>query len=162
VILEVSQDGYTFAVRKNVFGCNAARLALFFILQASWAGDFRSGALILSGVWAHPTPPGTTVGAVYFSITNTGRNADRLMAISSPIARTVEIHETRTVQGMMQMLAVASVECPPGVVRVEPGALHVMLIGLNRPLTAGLEFPLSLEFRDAGVLTVQVRVGGAE
>jgi periplasmic copper chaperone A len=82
-----------------------------------------------------------------------------LIGISSPVARAVEIHESRMVQGLMQMRAVTFVECPPGAaVKIEPGGLHVMLIGLMHPLQAGMEFPLSLRFRDAGVLTLQVPV----
>jgi periplasmic copper chaperone A len=102
-------------------------------------------------------------GAVYFSVTNTGPKADLLTSISSPIAHEVEIHESRRVQGVVQMRPVASVTCPPGVtVKSEPGGLHIMLLGLSSPLVAGAEFPLSLHFRDAGVLTVQVRVGARE
>ena len=82
------------------------------------------------------------------------------MGINSPIASRVEIHESRNVQGMMQMRPVTFVECPPGAtLRSEPGGLHVMLLGLRRPLTAGLTFPLSMSFRDGGNLTVQVLVG---
>lgn len=126
------------------------------------AAQYRAGNMRVTQPWSSPTPPAVAVGAVYFVMTNTGRSADRLTAITSPIAREVQIHESRTVQGMMQMRRVASVQCPPGaVVKSEPGALHVMLLGLSRPLTAGMEFPMSLHFRDAGVLLVQVRVGPA-
>jgi hypothetical protein len=133
---------------------------LCFIAQShGWAADYRAGDLKVANPWARPTPPIASVGAVYFSVTNTGSKTDQLTALSSPIARKVEIHETRAVGGMVQMRGVASVECPAGVtVKSEPGALHVMLLGLNRPLTAGMEFPLSLTFRDAGVVTVQVHV----
>jgi periplasmic copper chaperone A len=127
--------------------------------QPAPAAEYSAANLTVVGLWSRPTPPAATVGAVYFSITNAGRTADRLIGLSSPVARTVEIHESRMVQGIMQMRAVAFVECPPGTaVKIEPGGLHVMLIGLMRPLEAGMEFPLSLRFRDAGVLTVQVPV----
>lgn len=127
------------------------------------APDYRAGAMVVAQPWSRPTPPVATVGVAYFSMTNVGGKADSLIAISSPIARKVEIHESRTVQGMVQMRAVASVECPPGAtVKIEPGGLHVMLLDLSRPLAAGTEFPLSLRFRDAGVLTIQVRVGAPE
>ncbi len=54
-------------------------------------------------------------------------------------------------------------ECAPGVsVKSEPGGLHVMLIGLTGPLQPGTEFPLSLHFRDAGVLNVKVIVEARE
>jgi periplasmic copper chaperone A len=139
-----------------------ALLALLFTSSLA-ATEYRTANLIASDPWSRPTPPAATVGAVYLSVTNTGRTADRLIGISSPIARTVEIHESRTVQGIMQMRAVSSVECPPGAaVKIEPGGLHVMLVGLMHPLTAGMQFPLSLRFRDAGVLTVQVTVSDRE
>jgi hypothetical protein len=129
----------------------------------SRAAEYRAGDLVVTRPWSRPTPPVATVGAVYFSMANVGRTADRLIAISTPIARKVEIHEDRNVQGTVQMRAVDSVECPPGVtVKAEPGGLHVMLLDLVRPLVAGMEFPLSLRFRDAGVLTVQVAVGAGE
>jgi copper(I)-binding protein len=123
------------------------------------AADFRTGSLVVAQPWARATPPVATVAAVYFSLTNVGSSADRLLSISSPIAQQVQIHESRTVQGIMQMRALEGVSCPAGVtVKSEPGALHVMLIGLQHPLVAGTEFALSLRFRDAGVLTVQVSV----
>jgi copper(I)-binding protein len=119
--------------------------------------------MVVAQPWSRPTPPVATVGVAYFSMTNVGRKADHLIAVSSPIARKVEIHESRTVQGMVQMRAVTSVECPPGAtVKIEPGGLHIMLLDLTHPLAAGTEFPLSLRFHDAGVLTVQVRVGTPE
>jgi copper(I)-binding protein len=127
------------------------------------AADYRAGGMVVAQPWSRPTPPVATVGVAYFSMTNVGGKADSLIAISSPIARKVEIHESRTVQGMVKMRAVPSVECPPGAtVKIEPGGLHVMLVDLSRPLAAGTQFPLSLRFRDAGVLTVQVRVGAPE
>jgi len=144
--------------------CGAAMTFLCLAAQIpAWGADYRAGDLLVTQPWARPTPPSATVGAVYFSVTNAGRKGDRLMSISSPMARSVEIHESRTVQGMVQMRAVPSVECPPGAtVKIEPGALHVMLLDLKGPLTPGMKFPLSLRFRDAGVLAVQVSVNVPE
>jgi copper(I)-binding protein len=123
------------------------------------SGDYKAGNLTVTDPWSRPTPPVASVGAVYFSITNAGRKADRLLAISSPVARQAEIHESRVVHGTVEMRPVDSLECPPGVtVRIEPGGLHVMLLGLTHPLMAGTEFPLSLRFRDAGSMTIQVKV----
>jgi copper(I)-binding protein len=126
---------------------------------AAEAADYRTGDLVVSDVRSSPTPPVASVGAVYFSIANAGRMADRLLAISSPIAGKAEIHESRLVNGNVEMRPVASVECPAGAtVKIAPGGLHVMLLGLTHPLTAGMQFPLLLRFRDAGTLTVQVVV----
>jgi periplasmic copper chaperone A len=142
------------------FGCGAALiLSLPLVAAPARAVEYRTGDLVVSDVRSSPTPPVASVGAVYFSITNAGRTADRLMAISSPIADKAEIHESRLVKGIVEMRPVASVECPPGAtVKIEPGGVHVMLLGLTHPLAAGTQFPLLLRFRDAGSLTVQVVV----
>lgn len=123
------------------------------------AADFRRGNLVVEQPWSPPTPPVATVGAVYFSITNNGQTPDRLTTISSPIANQVQIHESRQVHGVIQMRGVAFVDCPPGAaVRSEPGGLHVMLVGLHRPLTTGMQFPLSLTFQGGGIIEVMVTV----
>jgi periplasmic copper chaperone A len=123
------------------------------------AADLQVTALQVTGVWARPTPPGAKVGAVYFAISNRGVKEDVLLGVSSEVAASVQIHESRLVQGVMQMREVASVACPAGAtVKVEPGGLHVMLLGLKQPLTAGMRFDLSLRFRDAGSLLIRVAV----
>jgi copper(I)-binding protein len=143
---------------NRLLGCGAALLACCITLTAQ-AADFRSGNLSVAQPWSPPTPPAATVGAVYFLLTNTGPTPQRLTAISSPVAREAEIHESRRVQGMIQMRPVTFIDCPPGsTVRSQPGGLHVMLVGLNRPLTTGMQYPLSLTFQDGSVLNVMVTV----
>ncbi|MDP9084037.1 MAG: copper chaperone PCu(A)C [Pseudomonadota bacterium] len=146
-----------------VVRCAALLLLIDTGQSAALAADYRAGDLLLRQPWSRPTPPTASVGVVYFSIDNRGRRADRLVGISSPVAGRVEIHETRMQQGSVEMRALASLECPPGVtVKSEPGGLHIMLVGLRHPLVTGTKFPLSLRFRDAGVMEVQVPVGNPE
>jgi hypothetical protein len=46
-------------------------------------------------------------------------------------------------------------------VALAPGGLHVMLIGLTRPLAAGERVPLTLRFERAGAVTVEAEVQAA-
>jgi periplasmic copper chaperone A len=143
-----------------------SRALLGLLLAAACAGPLhaqgaegRIGNLTVSGASARPTPPGATVGAIYFKVSNAGASADRLESVSTPIARSVQIHATSSVRGVMQMREVDGVECPAGAtVKAEPGGLHVMLIGLSAPLTLGSAFTVSLQFHAAGVLTLKVPV----
>ena len=145
--------------RGHDAACGAALAVLLLLAMSARSSDYKAGDLAITDPWSRPTPPIASVGAVYFSITNAGRKADRLLAIGSPIARQAEIHESRVVNGTVEMRPVESIECPPGAtVRIAPGGLHVMLLGLTHPLAAGTTFPLSLRFRDAGSVTVQVAV----
>lgn len=121
--------------------------------------EARIGNLAVSGARARATPPGATVGAVYFIIKNSGATADILESVSTPAAHSVQLHATSMVNGVMQMREVKTVQCPPGaVVKAEPGGLHVMLIGLAAPLTLGASLEVSLKFHAAGVLTLKVPV----
>ena len=82
-----------------------------------------------------------------------------MLALSSPIAARTEIHQSARVSGVMQMRALPFVDCPAGAtVKIEPGGLHIMLLGLGGPLAAGSSFPLALQFRDAGSVTLRVSV----
>jgi copper(I)-binding protein len=145
---------------KIDFGLAAAQLMIgFALVTAGQAAEVRFRTFIVNKVWSRPTPPTATVGVVYFSITNMGHNTDSLIGVTTSIAAKVELHESRNVQGVVEMRPVAAVEFPPStIVKSEPGGLHMMLIGLTHPLIAGTSFPLSLEFRDAGVMNLQVPV----
>jgi periplasmic copper chaperone A len=124
---------------------------------------FQAGSIQVDAIRAAPTPPVASVAAVYLSITNRGATSDRLIALESPIAAKVELHRSTMAQGIMQMREVAALDCPPrAIVKIEPGALHIMLTGLRQPLVAGTTFSLSLKFRDAGMLVVQVPVKSPE
>jgi hypothetical protein len=139
-----------------------ARLAAL-LLPWTLAVQAQAGNLTVAGAWSRPTPPGATVAAVYFSVANTGTKADRLLALSTPIAGKVELHESRTVRGVNEMHAVAALDCPPGAsVAARPNGVHAMLFGLTKPLIAGTTFSLSLQFRDAGTLSVPVAVRADE
>jgi periplasmic copper chaperone A len=124
---------------------------------------YQLGGIQVTRLQAPPTPPTAGVAAVYLWIANSGTKADALISISSPIAAKAQMHSSTMTQGVMQMRPVEALELPPGMtIKIEPGALHIMLQGLKQPLEAGAAFPMTLEFRDAGMLVVQVPVKALE
>ncbi|MCK5712158.1 MAG: copper chaperone PCu(A)C, partial [Hyphomicrobiaceae bacterium] len=51
------------------------------------------------------------------------------------------------------------IEVPPhGTVELKPLSLHVMLMGLRKPLKEGEEFPMTLVFAKQGEVEVEVKV----
>lgn len=135
--------------------------ALLFLLCPAWlaaATDGPAGSIHVAQAWSRPTPPVGATGAVYMTITNSGGKADRLLGASTPTAVSAEINETRHTQGVAQMRRLESLEIPPGQTVMVPGALHIMLLDLMRPLKSGAQYPLTLNFRDAGAVMVQVQV----
>ena len=60
---------------------------------------------------------------------------------------------------MMKMRSVEAVEITPGEPSVlQPGGLHVMLMGLTEPLVEGNSFPLTLNFERAGSVELQIMI----
>ena len=127
-------------------------------------GDARP-AIHLEGSWARAMPlvsgegEAPTNSAVYFLIRNDGRLDDRLTGAASQVADGTEIHESKIVNDMMVMEEQDGLHIPAGSsVELRPGGLHIMLLGLRRPLLEGEEFELLLEFEKSGELSVVVPV----
>ena len=123
------------------------------------AEDARVGAIEVGQPWALPVTSGN--GAVYMVLANHGADADRLLAMKgAELARSIELHRSSMdAEGIMRMTPVEAVEVPAqGEARLAPGGLHVMLVGLKRPLVEGQSFPLTLTFEKAGEVEVEVAV----
>ena len=104
-----------------------------------------------------PGAPSTAAG--YALLQNRGKSADALIGASTDVAERVEVHETRSMSGMMMMEKVDRVAVPAGgSLTLKPGAYHLMLIGLKKPLAPGQTVDLTLEFERAGKITTRAEV----
>ncbi len=128
------------------------------------AHDFKAGSVRIEHPYATPTPSGAKNGAVYFrEIRNNGDQADVLLSARSPAANAVEIHRTTMQDGMMRMRPVVELELAPGHAAAtrhdaHDGGIHLMLIGVSKPLVEGERFPLTLKFKRGGEVDVNVVV----
>jgi copper(I)-binding protein len=137
-------------------------LAIALVVPAV-AHHYELGKLVIGHPWSRSTPTGMSTGVAYLSITNSGTETEVLTGASSPAATSVQFHETSISGGMARMRPLTEIVIAPGAtVRIEPGAIHLMLIGLKAPLEAGKSVPLTLEFRRAGSITVQHSDGSTE
>jgi hypothetical protein len=118
----------------------------------------QSSGVTVENPFARPSAGTAGAGAAYMTIRNPGP-ADRLVAASTPAARTTELHTHIREGDVMRMRKVEAIEIPEkGAATLEPGGLHVMLIGLHKPLKTGDTFSLTLTFAKSGTITVQVPV----
>ncbi|WP_208854137.1 copper chaperone PCu(A)C [Thioalkalivibrio sp. ALJ1] len=123
--------------------------------------ECRDGLEMASAPWIRLMPGDSTGG--YFELRNTGDRDYRIVAAESPISEVVELHEHAHVDGVMRMRQVEGLDVPAGATLVlEPGGLHLMLIGLHEPLTAGDWIPVVLEFVDGETMTIHARVQRGE
>jgi copper(I)-binding protein len=124
---------------------------------AAAAETYTVGSIEIGNPWARATPKGASVGGAYMTITNKGPVADRLIAISSPIASQLQVHQMVMDHGVMSMRPVqGGLEIKPGqTVELKPQSFHLMLMGLKQPLAAGERVKATLEFAKAGKLDLE-------
>jgi len=135
---------------------------LFFVLLLASAFSAKAADVAVEQPWARATPGRAPNGAAYFTLANTGKDADRLISASTPAAARAELHTHVHSGTVMEMRPVEAIEVKPGErVTLQPGGLHVMLMGLKAPLKEGERMPLTLRFARGGEVTVDVPVGKA-
>jgi copper(I)-binding protein len=151
----MSQTGYSrttwlaLAVAMSVTACSRASEGPDIVAEDAWARP----------VVVSDTATGSWNSAVYVVLENRGQADDRLVAASTDAAVTVEIHESRVEDGVMRMRQVEAVALTAGErVALEPGGLHVMLMGVTRSLVAGDTIAVTLQFTSSDPLTIRVPV----
>jgi periplasmic copper chaperone A len=133
-------------------------LALAATAALAQAHDYTLGALHIAHPWARATAQGQRIGGAYLQIDNGGA-ADRLLSVRGDVADALQLHSMTLKDNVMHMREVDAIDVPAGgKVKLEPGGLHIMLLGLKAPLAAGSSFPLTLKFEKAGELKVEVKV----
>lgn len=126
---------------------------------AAWAQASKAESLRIERPWARASIVKT--GAVYLTIVNDGRTADRLLGASTSAAERAALHRDTMENGIMRMRPVESLEIEPGKSAIlKPGSMHIMLMGLARPLKQGESFPMTLAFEHAGKIKVEIPVQG--
>jgi len=105
--------------------------------------------LKVDGAWMRAVPPSVSDTAVYFTITNLGKDKVALTGGKTPIANSVEpMVMTKSGQGTKQELGMApvdSLEVLPGEKLVlEPGGNHLMVMGLKKHPAEGEKINLTI------------------
>jgi copper(I)-binding protein len=136
-----------------------ALLAASSLVAAAHAHQYSVGNLVIGHPWSRPTASGMPTGVAYLSITNNGTRQDTLVSASTPAAARVEFHRSSLESGMARMRPTGElIVAPNTTLTAEPGGLHLMLVDLKAPLVAGSSIPLLLQFKSAGLITVQLKV----
>jgi copper(I)-binding protein len=149
-------------MRINMF---VAAALMGIAVSAAQATDYKAGSLVIADPWSRATPKGASVAGGYMKITNNGATPDRLIAGSSDVASSFEVHEMSMTEGVAKMRPVqGGLEIKPGqTVELKPGSYHIMFMGLKKPLAAGEHIKATLMFEKAGKVDVDydVRAMGA-
>lgn len=138
-------------------------LALALVAAFSAAGSahkFEKNGILIKHPWTRATAEGASVGVGYLTITNNGKEADKLTGGTFEGAATVEVHEMKMDGDKMLMRQLKDgLEIQPGQsVKLSPGGYHLMFVGLKAPIAKGPNIKGSLTFEKAGTIDVSYKV----
>jgi copper(I)-binding protein len=86
----------------------------------------------LQNAWVRAMPPSQAMTAAYLTVVNKGAATVDISGATSDIARSVEIHTTREVDGYMRMQQLSGFALAPGEsLELAPGGTHLMLLGVT-------------------------------
>jgi copper(I)-binding protein len=115
--------------------------------------------LAIDGAYVRAVPPGQPNSAAFMKVSNNSETDHAMVGGSSPVADVVELHTHTMDGGMMRMRRVEKIDLPAGeTVSLQPGGLHVMLIGLKQKLVPEEKIPLTLRFEDGSEVTLEAPV----
>jgi periplasmic copper chaperone A len=140
-----------------------------------WVAALAAGLLSLTAVaaqetkleieaaWVRALPPVQPSTAAYLTLVNQGDVAVAVVGASSPVAKKVELHTTRKVDGLTRMEQLQGVAVAPGErVVLAPGGTHLMLLDLVYMPVPGDDIQLCLQLAAGGEVctTAEVRADG--
>lgn len=134
------------ALFANAFPRSAIRriLALSLLAGVSFSAVAQT---TVEDAWVRTTVPGQPSSGAFMRIT--ADTDSKLLSVSSPVAKDVQIHEMSMNDDVMRMGPVDSVPLPAGkTVSLDPDGYHVMLMGLVRQIKQGDQVPLTLTVED--------------
>ena len=128
------------------------------------AQDVASGTIKISQGWSRPAPSVAPVLGGFLTITNEGKEPDRLTGVTSPVSDDVQIHQTTIESDRASMRRVeGGIEVPAGYeIKFGPGGFHIMFMNPKKRPAAGEVIPLQLTFEKAGKIDAELLVSSKQ
>lgn len=138
---------------------SAVMVATAFVAGSVMADDdIKIGSLKIEDAKARATVPAQKMSGGFMKIENKG-GADKLLAASSSVSKTMELHTMSMEGNVMKMREIKAIEIPAnGKVELKPGGLHLMFIDLKEQLKPGSTIKVKLKFEKAGEVEVPFKV----
>ena len=123
---------------KNIL---LAFATFFSAITIVWAED----ALTVTNALVREAPPGMMMTAGYADWRNTSGEAIIINGVSSDAFNMIEIHLSSIENGIARMTPQDSLTVPAnGSIKLEPGGLHLMLMGAKEAVKAGDTIDITL------------------
>jgi copper(I)-binding protein len=123
------------------------------------AAGTAADAVMIKNAYVRAVPPGQPNSAAFLMLMNSSGSDHAVVGGESPVAKVVELHEHIHQNGMMKMRQIPRIGIKANDKTIlQPGGLHIMLIGLKQELKKGEKVSLTLKFEDGSTKTVEAPV----
>ena len=115
--------------------------------QTLWSHDLKKNAIEISNPFINKPFAGANSAAGYLIIRNKYDKEFNLLQVSTTLGRAMLHKTTTTEEGVVKMEHLMKVNIPAGdELIMQPGGVHVMIMGISRPLIVGEKIPAKLNF----------------
>lgn len=126
----------------------AVRYSLAVLLISQFYGGFARADVNVEDAWVRAAVPGQAATGAFMVLT--ADQDSQLLQAESTVAKDVQIHEMLMKDDVMRMQQVKAINLPAKEpVSLDPHGYHIMLMGLNRILSAGDTVPITLIIKDS-------------
>lgn len=118
------------------------------VFSSVFAGTAADDISVLDP-YVRAMPPGQPTSAGFLGLQNNSDQDHALVAAEGDFARVLELHTHTMIDGMMHMDQLEEINVLAGkVVMLQPGGLHLMIMGLKKDLMPGETVSITLVFED--------------
>ena len=130
------------------------------ITSSSFANSIKFNGLILSNFWIKETIGNHKMTSGYLTIENKNSVDERLLSLTSEIAKKNQLHNIIVKNDIMKMenLNNGIVIRAKSKLSLKPGSYHIMFMKLRKPLKITKKYKVILNFKNAGSVTLEMPV----
>lgn len=131
----------------------------FILLTLVTISTLFASSVEVEDSYVRATPPNLPNSAAFMTLKNDSNEDISIIKASSNVSKFVELHTHDMKDGVMKMYQIPKIDISANSQTVlKPGGLHIMFIGLHKPLKAGEEVVFTLEFSNGNTKTITAPV----
>lgn len=118
--------------------------------------------ILIKDAFAITSTPIAKSGAIFMLIHNNGSYDDQLLSVSTEVSKMSQLHAHKMDGEVMKMSHVQEgfkIDAQSHT-SLERGGNHIMLMGISKVLKINESFSLTLKFKNAGIIKIQVPYHG--
>jgi len=128
-------------------------------LSSSTPETASGDVVAVMNAWVRETDAKAKVNAGYMTLINVGAEDVVVTGVKSQSYESIEVHEMKTVDGLMEMRELTEMTIPAqGQVQLVPGGRHLMLRGPKQHFTVGEVVEMTLNFKSGRQQRLSVMV----